>query len=138
MSLVRQVVTQCSEISFRVTHMWPPSSSFLSSPSSLVSSLIPHALPPPFLSHRLPSFSSSSLPRSLPFSLSSLISFLPLLSIASSLRPSSSPSFPLSISSLPPFQFPLPEVVVIHRDPSCHEDLRHLKNYILEVRTRMF
>ena len=46
------------------------------------------------------------------------------------------PSFPPSMlpPSLLPFQFPLPEVVVIHRDPSCHEDLQHLKNYILEVR----
>lgn len=31
-------------------------------------------------------------------------------------------------------QFPLPEVVVIHRNPSCHDDLKQLENYILEVR----
>ena len=30
-------------------------------------------------------------------------------------------------------QFPLPEVVVIHRDPSCRDDLKQLESYILEV-----
>ncbi len=31
-----------------------------------------------------------------------------------------------------PTQFPLPEVVVIHRDPSALDDLRPLESYILE------
>ena len=30
-------------------------------------------------------------------------------------------------------QFPLPEVVVIHRDPGCRDDLKQLESYILEV-----
>ena len=162
MSLVQQyVVAQYSEMSFRMT--WPPfSHSFLSSPSSLVSSLIPHALPA-FLSHRLhssrvpfpplpslppslPTFLTPYLPHSLPPSLPTFLShplflfFLFSPSPPPFLRPSSPPppSFPLSISPLPPFQFPLLEVVVIHRDPSCHEDLRHLKNYILEVHILVF
>ena len=29
-------------------------------------------------------------------------------------------------------QFPLPEVVVIHRDPSCQEQLKQLESYVLE------
>ena len=29
-------------------------------------------------------------------------------------------------------QFPLPEIVVIHRDPSCQEQLKQLESYILE------
>ena len=32
-----------------------------------------------------------------------------------------------------PTKFPLPEVVVIHRNTSTHDDLKGLKNYILEV-----
>jgi isoleucyl-tRNA synthetase len=31
-----------------------------------------------------------------------------------------------------PIKFPLPEVVVIHRDPSCRDDLKQLESYILE------
>ena len=91
--------------------------------------------------HALPSFSSlvhfPPLPSLAPYLSLSLI---PCFFSSSSLVPLSPPSlrpFPLSIPSLARSQFPLPEVVVIHRDPSGHEDLRHLKNYILEVRTRM-
>ena len=137
MSLVWQVVTQCSEMRFRMT--WPPSSHFLPYPSypSLMPSLLSHLL---FIFLLFPPLLPTFL------SLSSLVSFLPLLSSLYPLPPSvpflslSPPSlrpFPLSIPSLARSQFPLPEVVVIHRDPSGHEDLRHLKNYILEVRTRM-
>ncbi len=32
-----------------------------------------------------------------------------------------------------PTKFPLPEVVVIHRNSASHDDLRGLKTYILEV-----
>ncbi|CAI8001069.1 Isoleucine--tRNA ligase, cytoplasmic, partial [Geodia barretti] len=32
-----------------------------------------------------------------------------------------------------PIKFPLPEVVVIHRDPGSHDDLKKLENYILEI-----
>ena len=103
-----------------------------------------------FLPHLLFPSSFPSLPHSLPFSHSLFLFFLLSPSLPPSLTPylslshslivsffpplSITPFLPPFLSLLPPsFQFPLPEVVVIHRDPSCHEDLRHLKNYILEV-----
>ena len=106
---------------------WPPSSHFLPYPSypSLMPSLLSHLL-----------FIFLLFPPLLP----TFLSLIPCFFSSSSLVPLSPPSlrpFPLSIPSLARSQFPLPEVVVIHRDPSGHEDLRHLKNYILEVRTRM-
>lgn len=30
-------------------------------------------------------------------------------------------------------QFPLPEVIVVHRDPKCHQQLQLMREYILEV-----
>ena len=99
------------EMSFRMIYMGPP----FPLPCFLISTLPPSSLVCPSL---IP-LPSPSLPLYLPASHPSFLLFL---------LPPSPPTPSL-------FQFPLPEVVVIHRDPSCHEDLRHLKNYILEVCT---
>lgn len=48
-----------------------------------------------------------------------------------SIFPFSFPSFPLSFLFVH-IQFPLPELVVIHRNPTSQQDLQNLKQYILE------
>ena len=51
----------------------------------------------------------------------------------SPLPPPPPPPPPLSLSlSLSLLQYPLPEVVVIHRDPVCHQQLKQLESYVLE------
>ena len=107
-----------------------PSLSFF--PLASLSILLPSCFPLCPSSLLLPSLilaSLSVLPSCFPLYPSSLLSSLP--SSSCSLLPSL--SLLLSIHPNNFRQFPLPETVVIHRDPSCHEDLRHLKNYILEV-----
>ena len=100
-----------------VTFSLPPSLFLLPSPFLLfisysltlsLPSSIPHPAFPLSLSF-LPSF-----PHSLTLSLLPFLPFLP-------------PSSSLSL-----LQFPLPEVVVIHRDPTCHEQLKQLESYVLE------